>query len=174
MALVVEDGTGKSDAEAYISTADTSTYATSVGNSTWGGLSTSVQEGHLRIGAMYLDIEYGLRWHGYRTNETQALDHPRTGIVDLDGYCIDSDEITNALKYANAEAAFRSADGDTLMGDITIDASSGLIKKKIKIGPIEIDKEYGSQQSIKKRYPKIDAILQNAGLIMESGRLVRG
>ena len=48
MSLVVEDGTGKADAESYISVADADTYHSNRGNTDWAALTTTEKEQLLR------------------------------------------------------------------------------------------------------------------------------
>ena len=52
MALEVEDGTGKSTAESYISVADATTYHTARGNSTWNDI----------VELLTLDVAPGGTW----------------------------------------------------------------------------------------------------------------
>ena len=71
MVLIVEDGTGKADAESYLSVADADTYHTKHGDSAdWDGASTGDKEEALRMGTQYLDATYNTLWIGSRANET--------------------------------------------------------------------------------------------------------
>jgi len=74
MALIVEDGTGKVDADSYVSVADCATYATAHGL-TFAG-ETAAQEERLRRATQYLDSEY--TYKGDPLTDTQALAWPRT------------------------------------------------------------------------------------------------
>ena len=173
MALIVEDGTGKIDAESYISVADADTYATSIGNTDWGDFLVGDKERDLRVGTQYLNLKYGIRWFGYRSNETQALDHPRTGVVDRDGYTIDSDAITAALKAATVEAAIRAHTQD-LTPDISADSSAGAQVERVKVGPIEIETQYAGALALIDSFPKINKILQGGSLIGSANEVLRG
>lgn len=73
MALVIEDGTGKPDADSYVSVADCEAYA-AANNLTFAG-TESEQEGRLRRATRYLDTEY--QYKGQESTETQALAWPR-------------------------------------------------------------------------------------------------
>ena len=53
MTLVIEDGTGKSNAESYISVADADTYHSNRGNTDWAALTTAEKERLLRIATDY-------------------------------------------------------------------------------------------------------------------------
>ena len=83
MALIVEDGTGLSTSEAYISVADASTYFTARGNTTWAAISTDdLREAYLRQATEYMTQVYRSRWEGVRYSETQALDADLTrGVI---------------------------------------------------------------------------------------------
>jgi hypothetical protein len=69
MTLTVEDGTGKADAESYISVADADTYFTARNNATWAALSTSDKEAALRKATDYMLQAYRVRWAGMRETE---------------------------------------------------------------------------------------------------------
>ena len=78
MSLIVEDGTGRADAESYASVSVADAYHTARGNTAWAALATTaLKEAALRKATDYLGQTYGLRWKGYRMTTTQALDWPR-------------------------------------------------------------------------------------------------
>lgn len=158
MALIVEDGTGKADAESYISVADADTYHTAYGNpSAWSGASTPTKETALRTGAQYLDAVYVLRWVGFRANDAQALDWPRAGAEDSDGYAIDSDVVPESVRRANAIAALKHINGDTLLPDLT---QSGTVASESKrAGPVEKSVTYVGGKSPYKTYSLVDFLL---------------
>lgn len=79
MSLIVEDGTGLSGAESYVSVADCVTYATNHGL-TFPGTDATASEAALRRATAAIDNRYRLRFTGYRTHRrAQALEWPRTG-----------------------------------------------------------------------------------------------
>ena len=159
MALIVEDGSGKTDADSYLSVADADTYHTNHSGSTdWSGATTATKEQALRLATQYLDVRYNGLWKGYRSNETQALDWPRAYVEDSDGYYYDSDEMPLRVKDATAELALRVVEGDTLLDDIT---KPGTIKRKrVKAGPVETETEYVGGYNQVKKYPLIDGIVR--------------
>ncbi|HWH74773.1 MAG TPA: DnaT-like ssDNA-binding protein, partial [Methylibium sp.] len=77
MALEVEDGTAKSDAESYVSVAEASAYHSLRGNTLWATMSEGEMEAALRRATDYLVQTYRDQWAGYRATTTQALDWPR-------------------------------------------------------------------------------------------------
>lgn len=159
MSLVVEDGSGKTDADSYLSVTDADTYHTNHSGSTdWSGADTAVKEKALRLATQYLDVRYNGLWKGYRSNEDQALDWPRAYVEDSDGFYYDSDEIPQRLKDATAELALRAVKGDTLLDDIK---KPGAIKrKKVKTGPVETETEYVGGYNQVKKYQLIDGLIR--------------
>ncbi|MGB0972784.1 MAG: DnaT-like ssDNA-binding protein, partial [Mycobacterium sp.] len=111
MALTVEDGTGLAAAESYASAAEAIAYldahAASGSSNVFTAASTPDQEIALRAATDYLDGNYSSRWLGYRANQVQALDWPRSDVTDIDGYAIASTTVPQRLKDATAELALR-------------------------------------------------------------------
>ena len=142
MALVVEDGTGLINSEAYISVADADTYHTNYSGSTdWSNATPGVKERTLRLSTLALDGENVLRWKGRRNSKGQALDWPRNNVRDASGFFIDSNVIPEDLRRANAELALREiTDSDGILPDI--DDNGRIKREKIKVGPIESDIEF--------------------------------
>lgn len=75
MALIVEDGTGKPDAESYCEVADADAYHAKMGNTAWASVSAEDKEIALRRATQYLDAVYA--FPGYKLNYNQALNWPR-------------------------------------------------------------------------------------------------
>jgi len=170
MALIVEDGTGKSDAESYRSVADTDTYFAKHRNpSTWLKADTEDKEDALRRASQYLDLHYGHRLLGSRTNETQALAWPRSSVWDRDGFAIDDDAIPTKWKDATSEAALRALAGD-LFEDV--DEPGTVKREKVKVGPLSEDIEYSGGKSSAAEYPIIDRLV--ADFVEDGGRVYLG
>lgn len=167
MALTVEDGTGKSDADSYQSTADIETYETSYkAATTYASATTAVKERAAREATQYLDGQYGHRFLGSRYSGTQALEWPRSGVVTRDGHSVDSDVIPVVLKQAHAELAIAVAGGDSLNAAVAA-ADRNIKSESVRTGPIVEGIEYfaGGKTSAKK-YPKVEALLRT---IIEAG-----
>lgn len=129
MALVVEDGTGKSDAESYLSVADFKTYADGRGYS-YAGTSDSVLEQKLRLATGYIDTRF--RFKGDRMTGAQALEFPRSSLIDWSGYAIAG--VPQRLKQATAELCFKAI-SDALYED---QDRGGMIKSE-KVGSLSVD-----------------------------------
>jgi hypothetical protein len=148
MALEVEDGTGKADAESYISVADASAYHEARGNTAWAGLASDTErEQMLRRATDFMTATYRERWAGYRVSTTQALDWPRYEVpikdVTVGGQFpayYASDEVPVAVQRACAELALRAIDGD-----LAPDLDAPVIREKV--GPIETEYAVGARQS---------------------------
>lgn len=169
MSLVVEDGSGISNAESYRSVADTSTYFANLGNTTWGAASLPQQEQALRAGTAYIEAAYGQRWLGRRASFAQALGFPRFGVLDYDGYCIASNVIPVCLLNACSEAALRALTDGDMLPDIS---QPGALKSEtVKVGSIEIADTWMGGQGQIKFYRKIDLLLQP--LIVSAGMALR-
>lgn len=157
MSLIVEEGTGKADAESYISVADATTYHANRGNAAWAALaSDTVREQLLRKATEYMQQTYRLRWKGVRTSTTQALDWPRSG-VEIDdvplgriAYYYSTSSVPVEVQRACAELALKASTADLLA-----DLSQGVKSKKV--GPIEVTYDENSNRS--KQYVAIDRML---------------
>lgn len=159
MALIVEDGSGKTDADSYLSVTDADTYHTNHSSSTdWSGATTAVKEKALRLTTQYLDVRYDGLWKGVRSNENQALAWPRTYVEDSDGYYFESNEMPQRLKDATAELALRVVEGDTLLDDIS---KPGTIRSQsVSVGPISKSIEYAGGYNQVKKYQLIDGLVR--------------
>lgn len=164
MALIVEDGTGKPDAESYVSVAEADAYHAARGVTSWSAAAVDAREAALRNGTSYVDAMYA--WKGAPTTSTQALAWPRTG-VEADGYEIATDFIPPKLRHATCEAALKSLTS-TLVPDVSpqqvVETTVGPITKKYAA-----TERNGGQV----RYPFVDALLRG---LVEGGmerKLVR-
>jgi hypothetical protein len=150
MSLIVEDGTGLSTAESYISVADADTYFINRGVTSWDALdNTDDKEPALRKATEYMINKYRRRWQGARVYQIQALDWPRVGVV-VDSWSVASDEVPTEVARACAELALK-ANAEDLQPDL----EQGVIREKVDVIEVEYDKN--SPQAI--RYSQIDSML---------------
>ena len=149
MAIVVEDGTGLANAEAYISVAGADAYFLARGNAAWAALDEAGKEAALRLGADYMEGAYGQRWKGCRISQTQALSWPRDGVC-VDGYELPDDEVPLQVARANAELAVRASAGSLL-------EDQGAQVKSEQVGPIAVSYMDGARQAVK--YAAVDAMV---------------
>ena len=177
MALVVEDGSGLTNADSYLSLADADTYWAAHGTpAAWTGATTDEKEAGLRLGTQFLDIRFLLRWKGTRWKWDQALDWPRHSVIDEDGFSLQVSPLPRQLKDATPEAALRSIEDTILIPDTQ--ASSGIIMQRDHVGTLETETRFSSAASVDedgnpvKRYRIIDQMLYD--LIDTADRLHRG
>lgn len=138
--FVVEDGTGKADANAYISEAEADQYHDNNGTDVAWDAATDKEQA-IRSATKFLEVTYKGRWLGDRANEDQALSWPRVNGEDQDGFCFDSDTVPQEIKDACAELALDATTESDLLPDDT--APVGIIKRrKNRVGPLEQDTEY--------------------------------
>jgi hypothetical protein len=143
MALIVEDGSGKPDAESYVSVSDCASYAVARGL-TFPGTPEAEAEAALRRGTAWLDGAYRGSFPGRRKKgRAQALEWPR---VDAwDNTCppepIADDEIPVEIVHASCEAGIREL---AAPGSLTPDVTPGKIKKSAKVGDIAVEYAIGA------------------------------
>lgn len=153
MALIVEDGTGKADAESYISVTDADTYFTARGNTTWAALTTAAKEQALRAATDHMVATFAGRWSGYRIGTTQALDWPREYVPVRDAPTLsyyDNNVVPTAVARACAEYAVRASAG-ALVADV------GAQVTQETVGPLSVTYAPGARQQT--TYPAVDAML---------------
>ncbi|MEB3419910.1 DnaT-like ssDNA-binding protein [Salipiger marinus] len=143
MPIVVEDGTGKTDATAFISLAYFKAYCDARGH-TYGADDTLIEQAIVRATA-YLSDSY--RWAGERIRGRsaigggQALAWPRSDVVDDDGYSVPADSVPDEIQRATAEVARREL---STPGAMTPDytPSERVKSKTVKAGPVSSATEY--------------------------------
>lgn len=166
MAAVVEDGTGKPDANSYIDVAYADAYFTLRGNETWTFATADEHVVAIVQATDYIDARWGSLLDSTRTTETQALEFPRK---KWEG-------IPETLKKACCEYALRAM-LSPLAPDPEFDESGRTVSEtKEKVGPITEEKKYLDQGNgiLWRVYPSADALMRpllNVGA--SAGRVVR-
>lgn len=169
MALIVEDGTGKPDAETYVDLTYVAAYLQKLYpdffTNDWSPLTDAQKETAARLGTRYIEDYYRGKWKGHRTFERQALAFPRSGVQDVDGYALSAVNIPDRLKQASCEAIMRAVDG-SLQPDIPA-AARNVIHERKKLDVLESDVTYAGVKPNSPSYPVIDRLLAdfvNSGL----------
>ena len=134
MALIVEDGTGLSNADAYISLGYFKAFC-SERNYRWEDDEDFAIEANIRLATGWIDT-YS-RYKAARLLPTQALEFPRIGLQDWSGY--DVTGVPARVKQACAELAFKSR-SEPLYEDA---ARGGMVKSE-SVGPISVTYEDGA------------------------------
>jgi hypothetical protein len=108
MAFTVEDGSGVTGANSYVTVAEAATYHLDRGNAAWAGAaSDTVRQGALVRATDYIEQTYGDDWKGEPVATDQALSWPRCGLCG-----VDTDEIPDRLKQAVCLLALEALSAD--------------------------------------------------------------
>lgn len=138
MALVLEDGTGLTNAESYVDVDYVDAYFLKRGITEWAGLTNREQ---LIIRAMdYIENNY--TYQGTKLLSTQSLQFPRL----INGETV----YPIALKNAVCELALKANSGDLLQ-------DTGKITIREKVGALEV--EYDSNQDDLTSYNYVNKLL---------------
>lgn len=140
MALTVEDGTGLAAANSYVSVSDTDTYALTVSNTVWAGLSNPVKETFLIAAFQTLNDAVRFPYVGKRKTSSQSGLWPRLDAVELNGPEISSTTIPIQLKQAAINLALLQAAGDTTSVSFSLGGASNLKRRKVDV----LEREYFS------------------------------
>ncbi|MGB0749058.1 MAG: DnaT-like ssDNA-binding protein [Magnetospiraceae bacterium] len=156
MALIVEDGSGKTDAESYVTLAEANIFWAARNDAVWADAGDLEKEAALRAATEYLDVAYV--WKGVRVAVSQALAWPRYGVVDRDGFAVDYDAVPDAVRTALNHLAHAALGEDLLPAE---DAASRIKRQREKVDVIETETEYAPGTSSRKRFPLVDRLVEN-------------
>jgi hypothetical protein len=153
MALIVETGTGRDDAESFNSVIELDARATAKGAryASWLVLADSAKEAAAREGIIPL-LPLEPRFLGTRLNDDQRLPFPRVGCTYRDGRPIAEDAIPWEIREAHFELSFRAS-----VAALLPDLKQGGAVKKVKVGPIEKEMQDGAAGGTAR--PQVAAIL---------------
>ena len=171
MAFVVEDGTGLTTSNSYVSVAEFKAY--------WAERDfdfSSYSDGAIEVALVkstdYIELQYRNRFIGCVLVADQALSFPRVGVY-VRGIAVEG--VPLSLKKAMFEYGKRTLpdDFELLPDPAETDKTGQIIEEaKIKVGPISKDIKYasiGAASSI--RYPSADGWLSD--LICSGGGVIR-
>ena len=131
MALIVEDGTGLSDANSYVSVAYADSYFLARNVTAWASL--TIKEALLIKATDYMEAVYSESWKGTTLLDTQSLSFPR--IID------DATVYPYRLLKAVCELALKANNGALL-----VDEKQRAIEKKMDVMTIKYA-EYADQKT---------------------------
>ena len=148
--LVVEDGTGKADANTYISLAD---YGTYIGDRELTDSATdAVKTGRIIQAKDWLESQEK-RYQGSKNSDTQSLVWPRAW-VQVYGYAVTSTEIPQQLIDAQAQLIYDSASTDIYnVGD-------GRAITKEKVDVLEVAYSDNGVSNVQPIFAKVNALLK--------------
>lgn len=166
-AVTVEDGTGLATADSYISEAFCDDYFGGQGTvSAWENANAKSRNAAMRYATMWIDMRYGGQFAGYKEDSAQALEFPRTLAYDRYGNTISG--VPVALKRATAEIAKRWIEDAAQLNPDT-PAGGNLTQDTVTVGPITISKTYAGGKDADKKFPVVDRLLRQAGIIDSGG-----
>jgi hypothetical protein len=158
MALIVEDGTGLTTANTYVTEAEADLYFEIIPEyaDTWADYSPAVKEQKLRFATRVLDAR--TQWEGQKTVDASALRWPRCRVMNRDGIWVDDNVVPQAVKDATCELA-RILDQE----DITTGQDVENLRR-IMVDVVELEYQEGRSQSRVPQY--LNYILRGIGFFM--------
>jgi hypothetical protein len=158
--MIVEDGTGISTANSYLTVQEADDYFTTYGNTNWDAV-TADKELALIQATQSIDLLYGEKYISYKAIEAPgALLWPRQWCYDNNQQLITDSTIPVTLKRAVSELALMS-----LMGEDIIpleNDENGVKLSRIQIDVIEIETQYANEKKVSETFTgfrKIDLLL---------------
>lgn len=152
MALIVEDGTAKANAESYATVAQATAYlAARAKGDAWDAVED--KEAALRLATDYIEQTYRGRWIGDKKTNSQALSWPRDNAMRQDEFeYIPGSAIPTEVVNACCEMALRTASGD-LLTDLDREVASESISGAVSV-------TYAQGGSRQKRYEAVERMLR--------------
>jgi hypothetical protein len=169
MAIIVEDATGLSTSESYLSYADYVTY--------WSDRGVTISETEaqievqLRLTTEYIDLRWGDKVPGLTISETQSLSYP------TDYFIVDPVALPVQLKRAMAEY-LRYSLTNTLFINNTVINGPGIISLTETLGPLETKTVFSGSGdgSVGRKYPivsKADVLMRQITFGSSNGGVIR-
>jgi hypothetical protein len=171
MALIVEDGTGLSTANAYIDVAFADAYHSLRCNEGWQGV-VSTKEAAIIKATEYIDRHYDFKGDRVEPGDAnpapaappQALAWPRTGVCHPDGIVIADNAVPVEVQRATAELALvglsTPLDANVMDGNV--------IKRDETVGSVRIVEEFATD-SATAASPSVPAATQLLRPLLASG-----
>jgi hypothetical protein len=147
--MIVEDGTGKSDANSYVSVAFADAYFAARNGAAWALLGTPAKQANLIQATDYIEATYGQSFKGQKATAVQALAWPRKYVV-IDGFDVASNHIPPVLMNAVCELALKVQDGP-----LVEDQKQRVAKKKVDV----LEVTYADNSDPAKRFPMVARML---------------
>lgn len=132
MALVVEDGTGFSNADSYVGVAEADGYHSALGNDAWAALQPARKEVLLRRATNYISDVYRNAFAGAPAKAGQSLAWPRIPQTVLERPLVPLATVPRGVREAAIELALIADKADLL-------PNPKRLKKSVKIGPLSVE-----------------------------------
>jgi hypothetical protein len=164
--MIVEDGSGRINANSYTDVNYADAYWDAENNTLWANKSDDEKEVALIQASKELDRQYSRKWIGQKETRDQTLCWPRVNAVDPDGYIWDL-LVPQAVKNAVCELALQVVSGTDLRNK---DEQLSTIKAETTtVGEISIYTAYANPVSVDTPLNIIDNIVSN--LVIFGGRM---
>lgn len=138
MTLLLEDGTGISDADAYVDVVDVDSYATNYGKTGWSVLATPEKEVHIRRATQFIDNKYP--FPGVPLTSTQGLFFP-VQELRIRGHSVEG--LPRQLLDAVCELSIISVTTD-LVNSV---ASRAYTYRKVEVGDVKKTERFESENN---------------------------
>jgi len=159
--IILEDGTGVSNANSYVTLAESETYFAAKGELGWAG-TDDFKNQNLINATTALDALYGQRFISFMADElNQALLWPRDDTYDLNQRRIEEGTIPNSLKNAQMEMALLNQNGVNLYPEGN--TNNDITQRAVSIGDISDSKTFQStnkEQATYEGFREIELILR--------------
>lgn len=158
--MTVEDGTGLSTSDSYVSVAEADAYFSARGISEWAEIAAGKKENLLVIATDYIDTAY--RWRGKKATVEQSLQFPRESCIDNEGFLREG--VPSEVKKAVFECAMLLGKDNEVY---SVEDENGAVVSE-KIG--ELAFTYAAKDKMKEstRYDVLN--LKVKGLVVDTGR----
>lgn len=159
--FVVEDGTGQSGANSYVSLEAADRYF-AVHNTAWMGLDDGEKKTILVKATEYIDSVF--EWKGQKAERSQTLSFPRRNLVDNDGYTVEG--VPGQLVAAVCDCA-----GELLGGADALfrtESDRGDVASESVGGAISVSYFQGTKKTGKTVYESVNSRLR--GLYKDAGK----
>lgn len=174
--LILEDGTGKADANSYVSAEDARAYAALRGLTLPAvGSAVDPVESALVLASDYLE---SLRWIGVKATMTQALKWPRVFTSPVDGYAYACDFqlgdsidpsyliVPAKLKVAQSQLVVEQLVNSIVLQPSTVGGTQFITREKVDVIETSYSERYGTLST--PTMPKVDALI-NYYVVLGSG-----
>jgi len=154
--LIVEDGTGLGDANAYATVEYVDEYHSTRGIMSWTG-TTEEKETAIVRATDYIETRWGPRFLAARQFPTQALSFPRVGLRTREGHPVTG--VPENVLRATAEYARRALTIILMPDPVVDDTGQRVASRSESVGPISESVSYSTfQQALieLRPYPSAD------------------
>lgn len=178
--LIVEDGTGLTTANSYISLSFADSYHRERLNDRWrtdslgNGVTGEKRTSAILQATEYIDAEFVFRGCATFPENPQVLAWPRIGILTEDNELVDSESLPVAVQRATAEMALSILE---LGGALPTQATGSVKQRRERVGVVESELKFDASETAR-FFPRVHQLLAQlvAGTRYGGGNspLVRG